>query len=67
MSRAHAETRVSEQIRTLFQAGSLGALTDGQLLDLVFCAGGHVLGDRLHGDRRAARTNGPGRLPAPSG
>ena len=33
MSRAHAETRVSEQIRTLFQAGSLGALTDGQLLD----------------------------------
>ncbi len=33
MSRAHVETRVSEQIRTLFQAGSLGALTDGQLLD----------------------------------
>ena len=25
--------RVSEQIRTLFQAGSLGALTDGQLLE----------------------------------
>ena len=33
MSRAHADTRVSDQIRTLFQAGSLGALTDGQLLD----------------------------------
>ena len=33
MSRANVETRVSEQIRTLFQAGSLGALTDGQLLD----------------------------------
>ncbi len=33
MSRGYAETRVSEQIRTLFQAGALGALTDGQLLD----------------------------------
>jgi RNA polymerase sigma factor (sigma-70 family) len=33
MSRAHADTRVSDQLRTLFQAGALGALTDGQLLD----------------------------------
>jgi RNA polymerase sigma factor (sigma-70 family) len=33
MSRGHVQTRVSEQIRTLFQAGSLGGLTDGQLLE----------------------------------
>jgi hypothetical protein len=33
MSRGQAQTRVSEQIRTLSQAGSIGALTDGQLLE----------------------------------
>jgi RNA polymerase sigma factor (sigma-70 family) len=33
MSRGHVQTRVSEQIRTLFQAGSLGGLTDAQLLE----------------------------------
>ena len=33
MSRGYPEIRLNEQIRTLFQAGSLGALTDGQLLD----------------------------------
>ena len=33
MSRGHVQTRVSEQIRVLFQAGSLGALTDAQLLE----------------------------------
>jgi RNA polymerase sigma factor (sigma-70 family) len=33
MPRGDPEARFNEQIRTLFQAGSLGALTDGQLLD----------------------------------
>ena len=33
MSRGHVQTRVSEQIRTLFEAGSLGGLTDAQLLE----------------------------------
>ncbi len=33
MSRPNAESRASDQIRTLFHAGSLGALSDGQLLD----------------------------------
>ena len=33
MSRGHVQPRVSEQIRTLFQAGSLGGLTDAQLLE----------------------------------
>jgi RNA polymerase sigma factor (sigma-70 family) len=33
MSRGHVQARVSEQIRTLFQAGSLGGLTDAQLLE----------------------------------
>jgi hypothetical protein len=33
MSRGHVQTRVSEQIRTLFQAGLLGGLTDAQLLE----------------------------------
>jgi hypothetical protein len=33
MSRGHVQTRVSEQIRTLFQAGSFGGLTDAQLLE----------------------------------
>ncbi len=33
MSRVHTDTRISDQIRTLFQAGALGSLTDGQLLD----------------------------------
>jgi RNA polymerase sigma factor (sigma-70 family) len=33
MSRGRAEARVSEQIRTLFQAGSIGALSDAQLLE----------------------------------
>ena len=47
MSRGHAETRVSEQIRTLFQAGSLGALTDGQLLERYAVARPVVLGDGL--------------------
>ena len=33
MPRAHADSRVSDQIRTLLRAGALGSLTDGQLLD----------------------------------
>jgi RNA polymerase sigma factor (sigma-70 family) len=33
MARGHPEVRFSEQIRMLFEAGSLGALSDGQLLD----------------------------------
>jgi RNA polymerase sigma factor (sigma-70 family) len=33
MSRGHAEARVSEQIRTLFHTGSIGALSDAQLLE----------------------------------
>ena len=33
MSRGYPDIRLSEQIRTLFHAGSLGGLTDGQLLD----------------------------------
>ena len=33
MSRGHQEIRLNEQIRTLFQSGSLGGLADGQLLD----------------------------------
>ena len=33
MSRGYPDIRLNDQIRTLFQAGSLGALTDGQLLD----------------------------------
>ena len=33
MSRGHPDIRLNEQIRTLFQAGSLGGLADGQLLD----------------------------------
>ncbi len=41
MSRAHGDTRVSEQIRTLFQAGSLGALSDGQLLERYATPAGH--------------------------
>ena len=33
MSRVHTDTRISDQIRTLFHAGALGSVTDGQLLD----------------------------------
>jgi hypothetical protein len=33
MSRGHPEVRFNEQIRTLFQSGPLGGLTDGQLLE----------------------------------
>ena len=33
MPRGHPEVRLNEQIRALFRAGSLGGLTDGQLLE----------------------------------
>jgi hypothetical protein len=33
MSRGHVQTRVSEQIRALFRAGSLGGVTAAQLLE----------------------------------
>jgi RNA polymerase sigma factor (sigma-70 family) len=33
MSRGTSEVRLNDQIRTLFQSGSLGALSDGSLLD----------------------------------
>ena len=46
MSRVHAQPRVSEQIRTLFEAGSLGPLTDGQFLKPI---------SRLRGSARRPR------------
>ena len=42
MSRGYPEIRLSEQIRTLFHAGSLGALPDGQLLERYASRDGEV-------------------------
>src|SRR5262245_5151241 len=42
MSRGTSEVRLNDQIRTLFQSGSLGALSDGSLLDRYASRQGEV-------------------------
>ena len=54
--------RAIKDVCTLFEAGSLGRLTDGELLERFLAARSGHCGGLFCGDRRSSRTDGSASL-----